>query len=549
MPTRLTLALALLLALAPLPARAQEKRVPFLAVLEFRVDNKVVPLDTAATLANLARSRVVRQAGGAFKLMSREQVFEILSKANKSAAQCTAECEVQTAREIGADYVLTGSISPLGAKAVLVLDVKKAKDGVTVASASAKAAAMSLDETLDAAVDQLVAELKEKLGTPVAEKSAEASAPKQPFGGTKAEAAKELETDDLEETVVKFTSNPPAVVFLGSRQLCAKTPCQKSVALGKQNVTMSAEDYLAKTEVVDVLKTTDEVKWQLQADFATLNVTCGGDTVALTVDGVAAGNCPLSGAHLRPGKHRVALDSPCYLSVEEAFQVARGEAKALTLAANPRLGVVTIKANDDAGDDLKGKVLLDGKELGAVPGSFKVPVCGKKLEVQADGHASWTGELKVVEGEKVKVGAQLRKGVAQVRVPVGPRSLSQVNAAMASGTGKFRDNGDGTVAQRDAGLVWQKLDSREGLDWAQAASYCAQFGAGWRLPTVDELVRLIDKSGPEGNKIAQGFVNSGSEFWSASLFESGPYAWGVYFFVGSTGYDQKSSKNRARCVK
>ena len=382
---------------------------------------------------------------------------------------------------------------------------------------------------------------------------------KQPFGGSKVETGKQVDTDDLEETVVKFTSTPPAAVFLGTRQLCAKTPCQKSVALGKQNVTMSAEDYVAKTAIVDVRKTTDEISWQLQADFATLDVNCGATwvPVPVKVDGVAAGMCPLTGTHLRPGKHKVALDSPCHLGAEEAFELKRGEAKALTLQVNPRLGVVTIKANDDAGDDLKGKALLDGKEIGDVPGSFKVPVCGKKLEVRSEGHASWNGELKVAEGEKVKVVAELKKGARPAQAGAaaagGPRTQEQVAAATALGKGTFHDNGDGTVAQTDAGLTWQKADSGKEFDQAAAPGYCAGLflaGGGWRLPTIDELVRLIDSGQPSGRKINPNFAISDEWFWSSSPSDGRGNAWYVNFASPfSRGDGRDFNRFSVRCVR
>ena len=163
MPTRLTIALAFLLTLAPIAARAEDQRLPFLVVLEFHVENNAIPIDSAVTLANLVRSRIVRATGGMLKLISREKVIEILTQAQKSAAQCTTECEIETARTIGADYLLTGSVSALAGKAVLVLDVKKTGDGVTVASTSLRAPPAELADQLDAAVDQLTSEFGAKL--------------------------------------------------------------------------------------------------------------------------------------------------------------------------------------------------------------------------------------------------------------------------------------------------------------------------------------------------------------------------------------------------
>ena len=423
----LILTLALVSVLVPAIAQAQI-RTPFLVVLEFRVDNKVIPLDTAVTLADMVRSRVVQSGSKLVKLISREKVIEILSKGTKTAAQCSGQCEIDTAREVGADFVMTGKISPLGDKAVLVLDVKKAQDGVTVASTLVRAPVKQLDDRLDAAVDAVLTALAEKLSVQPVAKVVEDKASQLPFGGPKVEIGKTVETEELQETVVKFSSTPSATVFLGDRMLCKQTPCQKSVPLGKRMLTMSEEDYVTRSESVEITKKLSNVDWTLSADFATLDVTCDGNALALTLDGAAAGQCPLKNQHLRPGKHTVALDSPCHLHAEESFQIQRGEAKVLGLPVQPRIGVVTVKAKNDAGDDLTGTVLLDGKALGDVPGSFKVPVCGRKLEVRSEGLDSWSGELHVTEGEKARVEANLGAPLAKRpgRVDIGGLRLEQV---------------------------------------------------------------------------------------------------------------------------
>ena len=76
-------------------AHAAEKRTPFLVVLEFRVENKAVPIDVATTMSSLVRSRIVGAAKGVVKLIGSDRVNEILMKSNKTAASCTADCEIE----------------------------------------------------------------------------------------------------------------------------------------------------------------------------------------------------------------------------------------------------------------------------------------------------------------------------------------------------------------------------------------------------------------------------------------------------------------------
>ncbi len=156
MPSR-AIALALLLVLLPMLLGADEARLPKLVVLELKVNGKAISLDVAMTLTGMIRQRMVKAIGSRAKMLSKEKVFEILKQAGKSAVQCTGECEVQTAREAGADYAVTGDVNPLGNKAVLVLEIKRSRDGVTVASERLKASPADMDANLDATVDALAA--------------------------------------------------------------------------------------------------------------------------------------------------------------------------------------------------------------------------------------------------------------------------------------------------------------------------------------------------------------------------------------------------------
>jgi len=65
----------------------------------------------------------------------------------------------------------------------------------------------------------------------------------------------------------------------------------------------------------------------------------------------------------------------------------------------------------------------------------------------------------------------------------------------------YRDNGDGTVTDRRTGLMWQKAGSPGVVDWSEAGAYVEKLNrerfagrADWRLPTVEELASLMERS-------------------------------------------------------
>ena len=71
-----------------------------------------------------------------------------------------------------------------------------------------------------------------------------------------------------------------------------------------------------------------------------------------------------------------------------------------------------------------------------------------------------------------------------------------------SSDGRYIDNGDGTITDTNTGLMWTQKDSHadlgECLDWNDSKSYVSRLNTGghgdWRLPTVEELKGIYDKS-------------------------------------------------------
>jgi hypothetical protein len=73
-----------------------------------------------------------------------------------------------------------------------------------------------------------------------------------------------------------------------------------------------------------------------------------------------------------------------------------------------------------------------------------------------------------------------------------------VRGNAAYGQNDFHDNGDGTIADRATGLMWQQADAGQGLDWPHALAYAAASRVAgysdWRLPNAKELESIVDYS-------------------------------------------------------
>lgn len=66
------------------------------------------------------------------------------------------------------------------------------------------------------------------------------------------------------------------------------------------------------------------------------------------------------------------------------------------------------------------------------------------------------------------------------------------------GINHYIDNKDGTVTDAATGLMWQKSDSGQGMDWEQALRYAENLTLAkyndWRLPNAKELQSIVDYS-------------------------------------------------------
>ena len=122
-------------------------------------------------------------------------------------------------------------------------------------------------------------------------------------------------------------------------------------------------------------------------------------------------------------------------------------------------------------------------------------------------------------------------------------------------SGRYTFPTNGTVYDTRTKLTWQRM--LDDVDYTQSAavSYCTSLsldGTGWRLPSVDELLTLIDptKYSPAIDQTAFPGANTSFTFWSSTL-GAGPAgrAWGVYFSNGASNRYDVTTKTRARCVR
>jgi len=121
-------------------------------------------------------------------------------------------------------------------------------------------------------------------------------------------------------------------------------------------------------------------------------------------------------------------------------------------------------------------------------------------------------------------------------------------------SGRYTYPANGTVYDTRTKLTWQREAEETEYTQSDAASYCTSLslaGGGWRLPSVDELLTLIDPTeyNPAVDPTAFPNARSGSCWSSTPYVGMAGHMWIVYFLEGFANRSSVSIKWYARCVR
>jgi hypothetical protein len=136
--------------------------------------------------------------------------------------------------------------------------------------------------------------------------------------------------------------------------------------------------------------------------------------------------------------------------------------------------------------------------------------------------------------------------LARVRCVRGPSSCKDDESPYSS---------TGEVAHDEkTHLTWLRRVEHDNYAWKDAARACSAItveGGGWRLPSLLELLTLVDLSRYDPAIDLAVFANTPSElFWSASPSRAAEgSAWGVNFTRGSSAVANVGTKAHVRCVR
>jgi hypothetical protein len=117
----------------------------------------------------------------------------------------------------------------------------------------------------------------------------------------------------------------------------------------------------------------------------------------------------------------------------------------------------------------------------------------------------------------------------------------------------FTKEGD-IVTDSVTKLEWQDDAITDTMEWQEAIEYCEglelEEHTDWRLPNINELKTIIDRSRYNPAIVSAFEQTSSSYYWSSTTYEGGHEdAWAVCFDDGYVSYDYKDYDYYVRCVR
>lgn len=524
----------LLLFALPATLGASQKRI---AVLEF-INEAGLSSFEAETLADDVREASLVLARRGYVVMTRESMLAMLPPGTDLSKCAEAQCEVDAGRQVGADLVVAGTVGRFAGDLVVRLKLFDTANAALLSQRKATGSNLkALSVSMQGAAEQLFVAVRRSddggsgRGTSNIEEGSIGESPE----------AWSFKAED--KAVVRFESDPVgAMVEVDGQPMCDATPCSKMLAPGRHSVAMKKARYGVWRETID-LRSESSVEGVLSPNFGWITVRSVPSGLSVTLNGATFGTTPIQEHEIDPGVYEVLVTDPRYYDKGERVQVAAGEHEDVNVTLLGKEGALSVAAVDPEGNAVACDVFVDGEKIGRTPWSGKLLVGEHRVQVRAtDGR-----------GAKKHVSIEAKK-LQELVLPLSRVALRGAirEEGRASGTESSASKG-GTWTDETTKLEWQRSWGGA-MPWRDAVDYCHQNagrlpGAGWRLPTKNELESLIDRSG-RGCKWARDLGGSCTWYWSATPLEADTvHAWSVSFAHGLSNVDYVGLDEGVRCVR
>ncbi len=394
---------AALLATSPSSASPQQK----VAVLEFHNYAGLTDPEVMLVTDLVRGAAVTILPRTTYLVMTRESIFELLPP-GRELTDCVGECEVESGRNIGADYIVSGELIRFGESQSLRLSLKlfDTETSQLLATRIAKAGTVEgLERPIEEASVSLFRIIPMK--KPVPGGAAEPGFQEGAIG----EAGQAWSSGGGADVVVRFESDPSgAIVEIGDQPVCT-TPCSRALGPGIHDVAMKKMKWLTKRRVVEVKVGMGAVSWNLKPDFGWLTVRSDPAGLDVSINGKVEGKTPVERREMAPGRYEVLVTDPRYYDRGRRVEIERGEDEVVDVALEPRRGEIRVEAVDVWMDAVEGDVYVDGEKAGRTYAPIAAIIGRHEVEVRS-GRGSWSGSVEVEEKRVAVVEARVTGGSA-----------------------------------------------------------------------------------------------------------------------------------------
>ncbi|MEN9800849.1 MAG: hypothetical protein RL653_4546, partial [Pseudomonadota bacterium] len=346
-----------------------------IAVFDFKV-LQGAKVQSPELLSDECRGSVANETRGEGALViTRENMLEILKLTGGKCKE--GECEVETARNLGVDLFVAGSVTQLDGELMLSLMAYETRSGQLLQQ---KLISAAREKALLDLVRPATAELVRDAFGLGRGRGRRRQGPAGPNG--KIAVSNDFTVEDDDTVACTFESTPPgAVVRLDGTLLCSATPCSKPVPRGNHDVTMELVDYDEARAPFKATQNQQKISLTLQPTFGILTVKVQPPGIKFTLDGKAVEG-EVDKRRLPYGSHEVLVEDPCFEATGERFSLARGESRTLQVEAVPRLAALKVQSVDGKGNVVDAEVWAGETKVGPTWKVHKLPLCSTALEVR-----------------------------------------------------------------------------------------------------------------------------------------------------------------------
>jgi sulfatase modifying factor 1 len=301
-----------------------------------------------------------------WSIITRENIVQVLEDMGKDLSCLDGSCEVELGRNIGADIVVSGTLSQVDDLYLLSLKLHDSSSGKLLAMETIKASQQ--------------VELVEKT-----------------FEGTSNLLAKGLglvlESDGVWLTV---TTKPTAQLFLDNQLLCEKTPCRREVSVGAHEMKLESPDFSNIVEMIQVDKDMEIIR-NLEFSKAQIQVEGLAKGTLVYFDGQPWGKVPVW-KQVDAGIHEVEIVDSCVQGRKVQFEVKEGETHSVWMESEPIATQLRVEAVDAKGRSKRANVYRGTTLLGSTSEVLKVPLCETDFSVKARDGSFWAGSIALNKG-------------------------------------------------------------------------------------------------------------------------------------------------------